>query len=113
MALDNKLITLSEAALEKCLPVYIETPIRNVNRTVGTMLSHEVTKRYHMKGLPAYTIHIKLNGSAGQSLGAFLAPGITLELRVTAMTMLVKVYQVERLLFILQKKENLIPRKTL
>ncbi|KAH7853867.1 hypothetical protein Vadar_007472 [Vaccinium darrowii] len=80
MALDNKLITLSEAALEKCLPVYIETPIRNVNRTVGTMLSHEVTKRYHMKGLPADTIHIKLNGSAGQSLGAFLAPGITLEL---------------------------------
>ncbi|KAH7854688.1 hypothetical protein Vadar_016798 [Vaccinium darrowii] len=80
MALDNKLITLSEAALEKGLPVYIETPIRNVNRTVGTMLSHEVTKRYHMMGLPADTIHIKLNGSAGQSLGAFLAPGITLEL---------------------------------
>jgi len=80
MALDIKLITLSEVALEKCLPVYIETPIRNVNRTVGTMLSHEVTKRYHMKGLPADTIHIKLNGSAGQSLGAFLAPGITLEL---------------------------------
>ncbi|XP_058206159.1 glutamate synthase 1 [NADH], chloroplastic-like isoform X2 [Rhododendron vialii] len=80
MALDNKLINLSKAALDKGLPVYIETPICNVNRAVGTMLSNEVTKRYHLEGLPADKIHIKLNGSAGQSLGAFLAPGITLEL---------------------------------
>ncbi|XP_058206170.1 glutamate synthase 1 [NADH], chloroplastic-like isoform X1 [Rhododendron vialii] len=80
MALDNKLIYLSKAALEKGLPVYIETPICNVNRAVGTMLSYEVTKRYHLKGLPADRIHIKLYGSAGQSLGAFLCPGITLEL---------------------------------
>ncbi|OVA11317.1 Class II glutamine amidotransferase domain [Macleaya cordata] len=80
MALDRKLISLSEAALEKALPVYIEVPIKNVNRAVGTMLSHEVTKRYHMAGLPTDTIHIKLNGSAGQSLGAFLCPGIMLEL---------------------------------
>ncbi|KAK9291820.1 hypothetical protein L1049_019770 [Liquidambar formosana] len=80
MALDQKLTILSKAALEKGLPVYIETPICNVNRAVGTMLSHEVTKRYHMAGLPADTIHIKLSGSAGQSLGAFLCPGIMLEL---------------------------------
>ncbi|KAK9094113.1 hypothetical protein Scep_025582 [Stephania cephalantha] len=80
MALDQKLISLSEAALEKGLPVYVEVPIKNVNRAVGTMLSHEVTKRYHMQGLPADTIHIKLHGSAGQSIGAFLCPGITLEL---------------------------------
>ncbi|XWS50374.1 hypothetical protein CRYUN_Cryun12cG0082500 [Craigia yunnanensis] len=80
MALDQKLIKLSKAALEKGLPVYIETPICNVNRAVGTMLSHEVTKRYHLPGLPAGTIHIKLSGSAGQSLGAFLCPGIVLEL---------------------------------
>ncbi|KAL5568342.1 hypothetical protein UlMin_024917 [Ulmus minor] len=80
MALDNKLIALSEAALEKALPVYIDTQICNVNRAVGTMLSHEVTKRYHMAGLPADTIHIKFNGSAGQSFGAFLCPGILLEL---------------------------------
>ncbi|EHA8586599.1 glutamate synthase 1 [Cocos nucifera] len=80
MALDQELIISSKAALEKGLSVYIETPIRNVNRAVGTMLSHEVTKHYHMKGLPSDTIHIKLNGSAGQSLGAFLCPGITLEL---------------------------------
>ncbi|KAE9464705.1 hypothetical protein C3L33_03344, partial [Rhododendron williamsianum] len=80
MALDNKLINLSKAALEKGLPVYIETPICNVNRAVGTMLSYEVTKRYHLEGLPVDRIHIKLYGSAGQSLGAFLCPGITLEL---------------------------------
>ncbi|KAL2550766.1 Glutamate synthase 1 [NADH] [Forsythia ovata] len=80
MALDNKLIVSSQPALEKSLPVYIESSICNVNRAVGTMLSHEVTKRYHMVGLPPDTIHVKLNGSAGQSLGAFLCPGITLEL---------------------------------
>ncbi|KAF8380054.1 hypothetical protein HHK36_027524 [Tetracentron sinense] len=80
MALDQKLISLSKAALEKGLPVYIEMPVCNVNRAVGTMLSHEVTKRYYMAGLPTDTIHIKLIGSAGQSLGAFLCPGIMLEL---------------------------------
>lgn len=80
MALDKELIARSKAALEKALPVYIETPIRNVNRAVGTMLSHEVTKRYHLEGLPTDTIHVKFNGSAGQSLGAFLCPGVTLEL---------------------------------
>lgn len=80
MALDHKLISLSKAAIEKSLPVYFETTICNVNRAVGTMLSHEVTKRYNREGLPADTIHIKFNGSAGQSLGAFLCPGIILEL---------------------------------
>ncbi|XP_076953678.1 glutamate synthase 1 [NADH], chloroplastic-like isoform X1 [Bidens hawaiensis] len=80
MALDQRLITLAKPALEKGLPVYIDTPICNVNRAVGTMLSHEVTKRYHSAGLPADTIHIKLSGSAGQSIGAFLCSGITLEL---------------------------------
>ncbi|XP_039062007.1 glutamate synthase 1 [NADH], chloroplastic isoform X4 [Hibiscus syriacus] len=80
MALDQKLIKLSTSSLEKGLPVYIETPICNVNRAVGTMLSHEVTKRYHLVGLPDGTIHVKLSGSAGQSLGAFLCRGIMLEL---------------------------------
>ncbi|KAL6127562.1 hypothetical protein ACLB2K_070927 [Fragaria x ananassa] len=80
MALDHKLISLSNSAIEKALPVYFETPVCNVNRAVGTMLSHEVTKRYNRQGLPTDTIHIKFNGSAGQSLGAFLCPGITLEL---------------------------------
>ncbi|KAL1822269.1 hypothetical protein ACET3Z_009047 [Daucus carota] len=80
MVLDKKLISLSKPALSKGLPVYMETPICNRDRAVGTMLSHEVTKRYHNVGLPADTIHVKLNGSGGQSLGAFLCSGITLEL---------------------------------
>lgn len=79
-ALDQKLIALSQPALNKGIPVYVETPVVNVNRAVGTMLSHEVTKRYHQSGLPTDTIHVKLNGSAGQSLGAFMCKGITLEL---------------------------------
>ncbi|OEL30733.1 Glutamate synthase 2 [NADH], chloroplastic [Dichanthelium oligosanthes] len=80
MALDNKLIATSRAALEKGFRVFTETPVRNIDRAVGTMLSHEVTKLYRMPGLPPDTIHVKLNGSAGQSFGAFLCPGITLEL---------------------------------
>jgi glutamate synthase (NADPH/NADH) large chain len=60
--------------------VKIETPVRNVNRTVGTMLSHEVARRYGHAGLPDDTIHVKLTGTAGQSFGAFLAKGVTLEL---------------------------------
>ena len=54
--------------------------VRNVNRTVGTMLGHEVTKRYQAQGLPEGTIDLTLIGSAGQSFGAFLPPGITLRL---------------------------------
>lgn len=80
MALDQQLVALSKPALESGTPVYIEMPIRNVNRAVGTMLSHEVTKKYLLQGLPKDTIHVRFKGSAGQSLGAFLCPGITLEL---------------------------------
>jgi glutamate synthase (NADPH/NADH) large chain len=79
-ALDRTLIQLAEAALEDAHPVRLELPVRNVNRTVGTLLGSEVTKRYGGEGLPADTIRIKLTGSAGQSLGAFLPAGITLEL---------------------------------
>ena len=79
-ALDNRLIELSRAALERGEKVSIEMPIRNVNRTVGTMLSYEVAKRYGHDGLPDDTIHIRFAGSAGQSFGAFLARGISLEL---------------------------------
>ncbi|HEU0220314.1 MAG TPA: glutamate synthase-related protein, partial [Gallionella sp.] len=79
-ALDNQLIAQARAALEHKKPMVIESAIRNVNRTVGAMLSHEVAKRYGQAGLPANTITVKLNGSAGQSFGAFLAQGITLEL---------------------------------
>ncbi len=79
-ALDQTLIQLAEGALEDAHPVRLELPVRNVNRTVGTMLGAAVTRRYGAQGLPDDTIHIMLNGSAGQSIGAFLPPGITLEL---------------------------------
>ncbi|HEX5996710.1 MAG TPA: glutamate synthase large subunit, partial [Jiangellales bacterium] len=79
-ALDNELITLAADALENRTPVRARLPIRNVNRTVGTMLGHEVTKRTSGDGLPDDTIDLTLVGSAGQSFGAFLPRGITLRL---------------------------------
>ncbi len=79
-ALDNELIALAHDALEDATPVRITLPIRNVNRTVGTMLGHEVTKRYGGNGLPDETIDVTLTGSAGQSFGAFVPRGITLRL---------------------------------
>lgn len=79
-ALDNQLITLAREALESREPVRISVPVRNVNRTVGTMLGYEVTRRFGAEGLPDDTIDISLTGSAGQSLGAFLPRGITLRL---------------------------------
>ncbi len=79
-ALDNQLIAQSAAALEHGQQVRIAVPVRNVNRTVGTMLGHEVTRRYGGDGLPDGTIEVTLTGSAGQSLGAFLPRGITLRL---------------------------------
>ena len=78
-ALDNLLIELAQPALKSGERVHIEHEIININRVVGTMLSHEVAKATNGALLPDDTIHIKLNGSAGQSLGAWLAKGITLE----------------------------------
>ncbi len=80
-ALDNKLIEAAQIALDNNQPVVIDSEIRNVNRTVGTMLSYEVVKRYGQAGLPDGTITVRLKGTAGQSFGAFLAHGISLELR--------------------------------
>ena len=79
-ALDHKLIAQAQAALERGERVSFISPVKNVNRTVGTMLSGEVARRYGHAGLPDDTIHIQLQGTAGQSAGAFLAQGITLDL---------------------------------
>ena len=79
-ALDHRLIELAQPAIERGERVTIDMPIRNINRAVGTMLSGEVAKKYGHAGLPDDTIHIRFAGSAGQSLGAFLARGISLEL---------------------------------
>jgi glutamate synthase (NADPH/NADH) large chain len=79
-ALDQELIAESQAALEKGELVRIEKPIRNVHRTVGAMLSGEIAQRYGHDGLPEDTIWAKFEGTAGQSFGAFLAHGVTVEL---------------------------------
>ncbi|MFD4179076.1 MULTISPECIES: glutamate synthase large subunit [Streptomyces] len=84
-ALDNQLIKLAADALgaesaEAAQPVRAQVAIRNINRTVGTMLGHEVTKKFGGQGLPENTIDITFTGSAGQSFGAFLPRGVTLRL---------------------------------
>ncbi|MFD6993145.1 glutamate synthase large subunit [Streptomyces sp. NPDC059943] len=84
-ALDNQLIKLAADALgaesaEAAQPVRAQIAIRNINRTVGTMLGHEVTKRFGGAGLPDDTVDITFTGSAGQSFGAFLPRGVTLRL---------------------------------
>ncbi|MDZ4376354.1 MAG: glutamate synthase large subunit, partial [Phenylobacterium sp.] len=79
-ALDHQLIADSKAALETGEPVRGEYAIRNINRTVGAMLSGEVAKRYGHAGLPEDTIALTLKGTAGQSFGAFLARGVSLTL---------------------------------
>ncbi len=79
-ALDHELIRLAAPAIENVTPVEFELPIRNIHRTVGAMLSGEIAKRHGSGGLPEDTIQIKFTGSAGQSFGAFLSPGVTLRL---------------------------------
>jgi glutamate synthase (NADPH/NADH) large chain len=79
-ALDNQLISLAKPALEGQKSLRLEMPIRNVNRTVGTMLGSEITRKYGGSGLPADTIDITFHGSAGQSFGAFIPSGLTLRL---------------------------------
>jgi glutamate synthase (NADPH/NADH) large chain len=79
-ALDNQLIEQARPALDDKTPVRIEMPVRNTNRTVGAMLSGEIARRYGHEALDDDTIHITLKGTAGQSFGAWLAGGVTLEL---------------------------------
>ena len=77
-ALDRTLIKLAEPALEGGQPVRLDVPIRNVNRTLGTMLSSVISKKYGEIGLPEDTVHVTCKGSCGQSFGAFAAKGLTL-----------------------------------
>ncbi|MGD7707152.1 glutamate synthase large subunit [Microlunatus sp. Y2014] len=78
--LDTELIKIAEPALERGEPVRAEVAVRNIHRTVGTRLGHEVTRRYGGAGLPDGTVELTLTGSAGQSFGAFLPSGVTLRL---------------------------------
>ena len=79
-ALDNELIRRSQAALDDKTPVAFELPIRNVNRTVGTLLGYELTSRWGGAGLPDDTVRITFRGSAGQSFAAFVPPGISMRI---------------------------------
>ncbi len=79
LALDNEIIKQAQAAIDNGDKVEIELPIVNINRVVGTMLSHKIADKWGADGLPEDTIKIKLNGSAGQSLGAFMSKGISIE----------------------------------
>ena len=79
-ALDVELIARASRALESQEPVEIDIPIRNVNRTVGTMLGYEITRRFGGKGLPDDTVRIQFTGTAGQSFGAFVPRGVTMRL---------------------------------
>ena len=79
-ALDHRLIELAQPALERGEKVSIDMPIRNINRTAGTMLSGEIARKYGHDGLPDGTIQIRFAGSAGQSIGAFLSKGVSIEL---------------------------------
>ena len=79
-ALDQSLIEQARGAIDDAIPVVINSPIRNVNRTVGTLLGHEITKKWHGDGLPDGTITINFTGSAGQSLGAFVPKGVDIRL---------------------------------
>ncbi|CAN5576899.1 glutamate synthase large subunit [soil metagenome] len=80
-ALDQQLISAARQAIDTSTPIQLEFPVRNVNRTVGTMLGHEVTKRHGGLGLPDDTIQVTFRGAAGQSFGAFLPKGVTLRLQ--------------------------------
>jgi glutamate synthase (NADPH/NADH) large chain len=79
-ALDQELIAKSRTAIDDAIPVVIDSEIRNVNRTVGTLLGHEITKKWRNEGLPDGTIRINFTGSAGQSLGAFIPKGVDIHL---------------------------------
>ena len=79
-ALDHKILQAARVAIDARTPVEIRMPVRNVHRTVGTMLSGEIARSCGAEGLPNDTVRIQLTGSAGQSLGAFLAKGVTLTL---------------------------------
>jgi len=112
-ALDIKLIEQAKPALEEGKPVSIEATICNVNRTAGAMLGGAVAKRYGHKGLPDDTIYVKLKGTAGQSFGAWLARGVTMELEGDANDYVGKGLSGGRLVVRPSKESSLEPRENI
>ncbi len=112
-ALDQKLVELAKEALEHRRRVDIELPIKNRNRTVGTILSSEVARRYGMAGLDDDTINIKFKGSAGQSFGAFLAHGITMTVEGDANDYLGKGLSGGRIIVYPPKNSSFVPEENI
>jgi len=112
-ALDNRIIELARPTLTNGTRVEFDLPIVNTNRTVGTMLSHELVKKFGEHGLPDSTIHIRFNGSAGQSFGAFLARGITLELEGDANDYVGKGLSGGKLVVYPPKESTFVPHENL
>jgi glutamate synthase domain-containing protein 3 len=110
-ALDQELIRLAQPALTEEQPVTINMPIRNVNRTVGAPLSSEIVKRFGAQGLPEETITVHFQGSAGQSFGAFLSPGIYFHLQGDANDYLAKGMSGGRIVVVPPEKASFQPHE--
>ncbi len=112
-ALDQELLKRCREAIEQKKPVRLTMPICNTNRTVGTILSSEIARRYGLAGLPDQTIKIEFEGSAGQSFGAFLAQGITLVLEGDANDYLGKGLSGGRIIVYPPKKATFVPEENI
>jgi glutamate synthase (NADPH/NADH) large chain len=112
-ALDNQLIELAQEAICEGKPVWGELKIKNTNRTVGTMLSHEIAKQWGEELLPDGTVHFKFDGSAGQSFGAWLAKGVTLELEGDANDYVGKGLSGGKIIVYPSKKATFVPTENM
>ena len=112
-ALDNRLIELAEPAIARGETVRGALKIKNTNRTVGTMLSHEIAKAWGEELLPDETVHFKFEGSAGQSFGAWLAKGVTLELEGDANDYVGKGLSGGKLIIYPSKKATFVPAENM
>jgi glutamate synthase (NADPH/NADH) large chain len=110
-AIDWKLLEAAKSALEKKEKVTATFKLKNTNRTVGTILSNEITKKYKAEGLPEDTIHFKFNGTAGQSFGAFNTRGVTLELEGDANDYFGKGLSGARLIIYPPKQSSFVPEE--
>ncbi|MBI3953793.1 MAG: glutamate synthase subunit alpha, partial [Chloroflexi bacterium] len=112
-ALDHQLIARAGPAIEQTRPVRLELPIRNVNRTVGAMLSGRIARRHGHAGLPDDTIHVRFKGTAGQSFGAWLARGVTFELEGDANDYVGKGLSGGRLIVYPPRRSRFVPEENI
>jgi len=113
LQLDNQLIAQSQAAIQDAKPVTLDIEVQNIDRALGTTLSHEVSKKWGANGLPADTITIRCKGSAGQSLGAWLAKGITIEVEGDANDFVGKGLSGGRIVIAPPKNSSFVPEENI